>query len=59
MTLPASTSRDMRVPRASLTVRGQVTVWDTGPESTVPSAASAVGGAGLRRAGADGGEELA
>jgi hypothetical protein len=35
---------------------GGHSMGNTGPESTVPPAASAVGGAGLRPAGADGGE---
>ena len=52
-----STLESMRVPRAPLSVRGRRSQYGgTGPESTVRSAASAVGGAGLRPAGADGGE---
>jgi hypothetical protein len=38
---------------------GGHSAWGTGPESPVPRAASGGGGAGLRPAGADAGEERA
>jgi hypothetical protein len=50
----------MRAPRAPLTVRGRRSQYGgTGPEGTVPSAASGGGGAGLPPAGAAAGEDRA
>ena len=57
MRCPLSAAGRMRVPRAPLVVRGRRSQYGgTGPESTVPPAASVGGGAGLCPAGAGDGE---